>query len=197
MTPFEELDSIAKKVASAADPEVEAAIATPLKRLAEGAEKVGLSFSGSWLGYHSRVYYAGLAPRPPGANFSKEWGLKDLSLTSLGSVGDWREFDPEQIKQIIRSRAGDPDLEPARGAAKAANEAFARAKSEALSVLETEFSDKSDPFLGKLKEGIEKMEPLSTVAVAQIWSQKGQFITRDTLAMGQGTQLPPHIEISA
>lgn len=197
MLPFEELDAIAKKVASAADPINEAAITTPLKRLVEAADQVGLSFSGSWLGYHSRVYYAGLAPRPPGANFSQEWGLKDLSFTRLGSVGDWQEFDPESVKQIIRSQAGDPDLESARDAAKNASEIFEQEKANTLSILETELSDNPDTFLAKLKERIEGLEPLSTIDVAQIWSPKGQIMTRDTLALGQGTQIPPHIEISA
>ena len=54
-----------------------------LERLEETANSVGRAWSGSWLGYHARVYYAGLRPPPPGAHFSPEWGLRDAF--SMGS----------------------------------------------------------------------------------------------------------------
>ena len=197
MQPHEELFAVAKRLNEAAGPEDLDEIAQPLAALEKAANQVKRSFSGSWLGYHSRVYYEGLVPAPPGANFSQEWGLKDLSHTRLGSVGDWREFDPEEVKAHIRDLAGQPNLKPAEDEAEKAVAVFGKAKSEILSILENELEDRPDAFLAKLKTDLDDLEPMSTFEVAQHWSPMGQIITRDMIAMGQGTSLPPHIEILA
>ena len=173
-------------------------ITAPLRALGDAAEEMKRSFSGSWLGYHSRVYYQNLMPSPPGANFSREWGLKDLSLTSLGSRGNWDEFDPEHVKSVIFSRAHSPDLEPARKAAREANVVFEEAKAEVFSVFEIELAaDESDPFLTRLRGDLENLEPLSSFDIAERWSPKGPFITRDTLALGQGNKVPAHVDVLA
>jgi hypothetical protein len=95
--PHEELLTIASEmeaVSASLDAMVER---KSLDSLIDSANEVGRAFSGSWLGYHSRVYYADLYPPPPGAHFSQEWGLKEL-FGNLGARGDWQEFDPVQIK---------------------------------------------------------------------------------------------------
>jgi hypothetical protein len=94
MKNYEELFALAKKLKEAASIDE---IEEPLKAIEEVVTQVSRSFSSSWLGYHSRVYYADLAPTPPGAHFSQEWGLGSR-LSSLGSRGDWQEFDPEEVK---------------------------------------------------------------------------------------------------
>lgn len=197
MTPFEELTTAAKRLRAAGAAADSESVATPLRALGDAADGIKRSFSGSWLGYHSRVYYQGLAPAPPGAHFSQEWGLQDLSYTSLGSRGDWEEFDPEQVTSVIFSRAGSPDLEPARKAAREANIVFEEVKAEVISVFEIELAEESDPFLTRLKADIEKLEPLSTFDVAQRWVPKGQIITRDMVAMGQRNMVPPHVDVLA
>ena len=45
-----------------------------LKSQINAATEIHKSWSCSNMGYHSCVYYEGLAPRPPGAQFSAEWG---------------------------------------------------------------------------------------------------------------------------
>ena len=50
-------------------------ILEPLKALIHAAEEVGKAWSGSWIGFHSLIYYAGFSPPPPGQHFSSEWGL--------------------------------------------------------------------------------------------------------------------------
>ena len=197
MDTFEELFDLAKKLEAAAQNGDEKEVSSPLAALKESAGKVKNSFSGSWLGYHSRVYYDGLKPVPAGANFSQEWGLQDLSFTSLGSRGDWREYQFDQVVDYILQEAGRPDLSPAYAAQKGANEIFDRAKSEIVSILETELSTRADTFLSKLKVDLEQLEPLSKVEVERHWSPKGQIMTRDMIAMGQGSLVPPHIDVLA
>ncbi|RTL63993.1 MAG: hypothetical protein EKK41_22225 [Hyphomicrobiales bacterium] len=197
MTPSEELFSIGKRLKVLASHCEDDHIATPLRKMSKAASRIGESFSGSWLGYHSRVYYDGLVRPPPGANFSQEWGLEDVSFTGLGSRGDWLEFDTEVVKTAIRTEAGDPDIEKARDAAAQAHSAFDKAKSDALSIFESETADRPDTFLSKLKEHLERLEALSLMEFAQRWSPKGPVMTRDTLALGQGTMMPPHVAVLA
>lgn len=195
MTPYEELFALAERLKSAADSFDATGIAESLTSLEEAARMVGRSFSGSWQGYHSRVYYAGLSTPPPGAHFSQEWGLMDTYASSLGSRGDWREFDAEDVKAHIRHSAGAPDLETAHAAAKGASETYREAQSEIVSILQNELEEKSDGFLEDLKRKIEELEPLSPFEVAQHMAPKGQIMTRDTVTLGQGTQVPPHMSI--
>jgi predicted nucleotide-binding protein len=172
-------------------------VSAPLNVLKGAAHQVERSFCGSWLGYHSRVYYEGLKPPPAGANFSKEWGLKDLSFTSLGSVGDWQEYQFEQVSECIIQIAGNPDLTPARKAARSADKVFSDSKAEIDSILQTELTGKSDPFLSGLLTKIQQIEPLGKTQIASDWSPKGQFVCRDMVALGQGTLVPPHIDVLA
>jgi hypothetical protein len=108
MTPVQELTDAAKRFADAAALADTENITATLNRLAEAAETIGHAFSGSWFGYHSRVYYEGFRRPPPNANFSPEWGLRGDSY--LGSRGNWREFDPEEVKSAIYQLANSPNL---------------------------------------------------------------------------------------
>jgi len=196
VTAHQELFELAKELKHAAAAGDEDIVQQPLTALETAARSVGKSFSGSWAGYHSRVYYADLATPPPGAHFSQEWGLKDMSGTSLGSAGDWREYDAEQIKQHVRRLANDPDLSPARSLAKTADETFEKCRSEIVSILHGELADHQDSFLAALKTQVEALEVMSPMEVAQHLSPKGAMMTRDTIVIGQGTQVPPHISES-
>src|SRR5438045_2725225 len=41
------------------------------------------------------------------------------------------------------------------------------------------------------------LKSLSASNIAEIWAPKSQVITRDRIAVGQGTQIPPHIDVLA
>lgn len=195
MRPFEELFSLSKDLYDAAGV-LEGPLDEPLSRLADAANQVDKSFSGSWLGYHSRVYYRDFIPPPAGDHFSQEWGLQDL-LGDIGSGGDWQEFNGDFVRGQIRLRAGSPDLGPSRSASVSAAKTFERAKAEMMSILGSELEEKDDRFLQKLLEELEPLTPMSAAAVAQRWSPQARVMTRDAIASGQGFQTPPHIEILA
>jgi hypothetical protein len=182
VTPIQELFEIARTLKNAASAGEAADVEGPLQAIKKSATEIGRSFSGSWLGYHSRVYYANFAPPPPRANFSQEWGLQDLTYSDLGSKGDWRQYDPVEVKSRIRQAAGSADLTAAKEASQTAAEAFASAKLEILSIIENVLAGDSDSFLQRLKDDLEKVDVLSGFEIAQVWSPKGQFMTRDTLA---------------
>lgn len=197
LTSHEELFALAENLNKVAEDTETNQIIKPLAAFEDAAKTIGRSFSGSWQGYHSRVYYAGFLSPPPGAHFSQEWGLMDTYMSSLGSSGDWREYDLEEVNAHIHKLAGAPSLEKAVAAASAASEAFETAQSEIISILHTELEEHGDGFLEKLKKEIEELRPMSIADVAQHLSPKGQFMTRDTITIGQGTQVPPHIKVLA
>lgn len=160
------------------------------------ANELKSSASGSWLGYHANVYYEGLKSAPPGAHFSQEWGLID-TFGSMGSSGEWREYDPKRVRQAILDQAGVSDLRIAMDSMGATAGVFDKAKSEIVSVLSSELMQHPDDFLSKLLAQVEPLECLSPLAVADRWHDKRQVMTRDMTALGQGTRVPPHIMILA
>jgi hypothetical protein len=189
MKAFEELFELATHLEAAAETGNAEDIEHPLKALQDAAAQVGRAFSGSWLGYHSRVYYEGFATPRPGANFSQEWGLRHPE----GSRGGWREYSYADVEVHIEALAKHPNLDPARDAARQADEVFDRGKAEIISILETELANQPDAFFPKLKGDLEKLEPMSRHDVAEHWSPRGQLFTRDTTAAGQGNTVPAHI----
>lgn len=197
MTPHEELFALSEKLKAAAAIGEGGETKDLLATLEDAGQVVERSFSGSWQGYHSRVYYADFSPPPPGAHFSQEWGLMDNYMSSLGSRGDWREYDSEDVKAHIKRMAGDPDLADARSAADKAAEVFEFSKSELVSIIQSELDDRDDSFLENLKTQMDKLRPMSPFDVAQARAPKGAIMTRDTVVLGQGTQVPPHIAILA
>ena len=115
----------------------------------------------------------------------------------MGSRGAWEEYDAEQVKTVIRDLAKNPDLTDARTAEKKARETFDPAKGEITSILENELQDRPDRFLDKLRSDLNDLAPMSKFEVAEAWRPKGQLITRDTTAAGQGSQIPPHFDVLA
>lgn len=197
MTPDEELFALAERLKKAANVLESEDVSKPISALEEAARKIGRSFSGSWQGYHSRVYYSDFSPPPPGAHFSQEWGLMDTYASSHGSQGDWREYDFEIVKARIRELAEEPNLDKTHKAAESASDVFELAKAEITSILQNELDEREDGFLENLKKEVDELKPLSMHDVAQHLSPKGQFMTRDTVVFGQGTQIPPHISYVA
>lgn len=196
MTAHEELFQLIEPLSAAASAIERDEIAQPLSALREAVAEVGRSFSGSWLGYHSRVYYEDFQEPPPGAHFSQEWGLMD-TLASLGSVGRWREYPFDEVKQHVLQLAGQPDLSEATSAAEAADETFSHAKAEITSIFQTELEGRADGFIQSLNEQLHTLKVLSPAEVAERLNQRGQVMTRDTIVLGQGTRLPPHIFVKA
>jgi predicted nucleotide-binding protein len=195
---YEELLQIADRLDRLADRGREAAIQEPLERLQQATDEIGKAWSGSWLGYHANVYYENLEPPPPGAHFSQEWGLKDTyGSARLGSRGNWREYASEVVKEAVYELAENPNLEPAREFSGDAAQEFDALKSEVLSIIETELANKSDSFLSRLKDEVIELSVLSAGQVVEHLSPKGQVMTRDITAAGQGNKLPPHIAVRA
>lgn len=188
--PHEELLEIADRLDRLVERTNQPAFQEPLDALEEAATDVGKAWCGSWIGYHANVYYGNLEPPPPGAHFSPEWGLMDRF--SNDSVGDWQEFNADQLEAAIREIAKSPNLDEVRQLSNDAKRAFENAKSDVLSLLTTELSRNTDSFLERLKDDVEKMRSHSQRDVIKAFSPSGGYTTRDSLAAHQGIWTPPH-----
>jgi predicted nucleotide-binding protein len=197
MHDHEHLFDLAAKLIDAAATGEKPEIAVAVEAIERAANEINRSFSGSWIGYHSRVYYAGFNPPPPGHHFSKEWGFTGEKWLGHGSHGDWIEFGVDDIRKAVQEHAGNPDLSEAKRVEKAAAQVFNSAKLEILSILTTEVDQRKDQFLEKLIDDLAEMAPMSKREVVELWGPKGKWMTRDATAAGQGIVTPTHIELLA
>ena len=117
------------------------------------------------------------------------------TVGSLGSRGEWEEFDPEEVQKFIRSNAKNPDLKPIQRIAKHANDEFERDKASVQSILSTELTESTDGFLEILKTQAEILQPLTASEIRKRLMPQGQIMTRDTTALGHGNRVPPHIAV--
>jgi len=142
------------------------------------------------------VYYEGLQPPPPGANFSSEWGFTQLSTT--GTRGDWKQFPDGAVEKAILRRAGNPSIDKAEKAFEDSSKFFEMKRDDVLSILRTSTaSGKADPFIEKLIEEVEGIKVYTATEVVNVMRPKGQIMSRDSTAVLQGLWTPPHFVILA
>ncbi|MFA0265470.1 TIR domain-containing protein [Vibrio cyclitrophicus] len=151
-----------------------------LSRLLDEAGKVAPSWSGSWLGYHSCVYYNNLETPPAGAHFSTEWGLySGYDSLGMGSTGDWVEYAFKDIVDYIQEQAGNPDLsEPSKDSIRA-KETIDDVKHNTLALIHSRGLMENDTFLQKLIEEMEDIKVPSKEDFLKTSLPRGKLSTRD------------------
>ena len=164
-------------------------VSKPIDQLQSEAMKISLAWSGSNLGYHSRVYYQGFTVPPPGVFFSSEWGTYERSWET---VGDWREYPYDDVIQCIYLFAGNPDLTHARAVSSDAHKAFEEAQANVVSIISTFLAQRPDEFLSSIKDAVEKIIVLTKSQATKMQFPTGTLMSRDTLAMSQGLHSAPH-----
>ncbi|RQW77708.1 MAG: hypothetical protein EHM14_13730 [Methanothrix sp.] len=171
--------------------------ARPLDKLIKAAEEVGKSWSGSWLGYHSRVYYKDLQPVPPGARFSVEWGFMDTHFIQE-TVGDWGEYEFEGVVKAIYEMAENPNCGEVIVISMQAKTLFDESQSRMLSLLSPALKDHTtDLFLNDITEKIKKKLIVSESDFVRLFAPKGNLMSRDSNAIQAGIKTPPHISVMA
>ena len=166
-----------------------------LSRLESVANLVDKAWSGSCLGYHSRVYYQDLQPVPPGARFSKEWGFSD-SYILRETLGDWIEYDFDDVVSHIKSSSGVEDLDSLEESASETRELFEEIQSELLSlVTPILLENKDDTFLCDLVEKIKGVKIYTPRDYLKSVLPTGQQMSRDMNAIQAGIKVPPHMSV--
>jgi predicted nucleotide-binding protein len=197
MTVADDLFKIADRLETQSKQLQEEEFNKPLQLLTEAAEQIGKVWSGSWLGYHSRVYYADLAESPPGARFSQEWGMMD-TFAIQDTVGDWREYLFDDVVSAIQKYAENPDTSEQEERSSAAREVFEESQSQILSRLFTTLETRQDDkFLHDISGKVEKMKVFGASGFIEVMRPSGQMISRDMPAIQAGLHTPPHISVLA
>lgn len=168
-----------------------------LKAVMDAATILQQSWSGSNLGYHAFVYYEGLQPRPPGAQFSAEWGLQDTSFTGMGSRGAWCEYPPDAVKRALYENAGNPDLTIAERDSAALARTVEDSRDNLVSELSVALDAGTDEFLCKLRDEAAAIRLTDAHSLSRALLPHGQVMSRDMNAITAGLQLAPHQQVIA
>jgi hypothetical protein len=196
MSLIERIRVVGEEMTALAHEGDEAAFSAGLDALKTAAERIGKAWSGSWLGYQANVYYQGLNPVPAGAQFSQEWGLHEHYAND--TVGDWEPFTHDEVIEAIEKAAGGPDmpvlLMTAREAAVRAMDG--RATLVALLAGLNRETALDDALAGMRKE-VEAVRMVDADELVNRWNPRRQVVTRDMLAVNQGSQAPGHKTVLA
>src|SRR3546814_8148555 len=103
------------------------------------------------------------------------------TIGGMGTVGDWREFPYDEVKQHVLQLAGNPDFSAATVAADKADGAFNHGKGEITSILQPELASGTDSFIKRLSEQRQQLSEFSPSDVAKRMHNGGQVLTRDTV----------------
>lgn len=175
----------------------DAKLSMPLKHLEDRAKIIGKAWSGSWFGYHSRVYYANLAEPPPGAHFSLEWGLMEQVFVRE-TVGDWKEFRFEDIQSSIQNGVSEKAINRIKLICTSTNEDFDEEKSRLSSVLSGLCrTHKDDRYLSDTLEKVEDVRVFDAHDFIRAMRPTGKIMSRDSVAIQSGLHTPPHIKVLA
>ena len=166
-----------------------------IENLESAATELGRAWSGSPIGYHSRVYYEDLNPPPPTAFFDIEWGLMESMIASR-TAGDWRVFRKEEIEHATCARAGSPDMTRLRETVRDAEDAFVRCKMDVLSAIQVAQAAGGDEYLLRLNRKIERLSSISKEeAERELIPARSSLVSRDSTAAFEGQMLPPHLDV--
>lgn len=161
--------------------------------LKTGATEIGKAWSGSWLGYHSCVYYDQYQPPPPGAHFDPTMGL--MNRHSNRTVGDWGECSYDSVCKSLKSAAGKGQFIKLEKLAKAAQPDVLEQREKLLSVLNTLAPKGEDAYVERLLGDADKAKPVSATQLLNSLRPSGTFQSSDIVAITNGINTPPHIAV--
>jgi predicted nucleotide-binding protein len=159
-------------------------------------ELASKAWSGSWLGYHSRVYYQDLQPIPPGARFDLSSGLQERPFGG-DTIGKWCEYTFDDIYDTLLSIIPESTYESFVNAAKEAKEKVDDLQQNLLSILDVLAASSNDTYFENLLEKTKKTSPISARLFQKACRPTGQFMSGDHVAIQAGAQTPPHIALLA
>jgi hypothetical protein len=189
---FELENTVAEVLSRARDEECKAQLAA----LEKAGEEAKRAWSGSNLGYHADVYWEGLQPKPPFAQFSPEWGLMDRWPTHQPDSG-WRVMDNAAVTEIILMQAGISDLDALKRSLALLREDLSRFKERGIALLSAALADATDPYLKRQLAQIEELQVADPGTVAISLAQGGPNWSRDSTAISQGRRVAPHQRLMA
>jgi len=190
---LEALQNTATELASLSLRRDDPSMASHLLRVKGVIERFAKAFSGSWWGYHSRVYYADFISPSPGDSFNMEWGL-----TRRNRDTGWREYRADEVIRLIEAQAGNPDLDAFLQESSKVGKRFEELHGFIVSRLTYAVAERpGDKFLEDLLSKATRIRIMDAGDVVSALSPKGKAMSRDAQALTAGLQAPPHIQVSA
>lgn len=165
-----------------------------LSNLEGAAREIQQTWSGSNLGYQSRVYYEEFNRPPEGAHFSREWGFIGMLQ---GTTGNWKQYDRDVVVSEIYTRAGIQNLDHLSGNITEATRRFSQAKSTVVSILTTCLALKDDKYIADIQKKVEAVSVPSFTTLVRAQMITPNTVSRDTVAIDQGWQGAPHQDVIA
>ena len=153
-------------------------------------QRLAPSWSGSWMGYHSQLYYRDFTPPPLENSFSPEWGGLN------GIPPGWQKRSADEVKERIEKLSG----ESITAFEKSTDSLLQQAKALQSEIV-TEISGLHlQPGVEqekKLLNDIEKFEWGHSIGEIIHANTPSQVISRDSEAVYQGIKVPAHQYYSA
>ncbi len=154
--------------------------------IAVACERVSRSWSGSFAGYHGRLYYENFESPTLGNMFSPEWG-------GLNGIPEgWDQRSPEEVKAAIEHRAGSSfSIDKAETLTEDLIAKAEQFQNELLDYL-SDVSFGSD----RAKRLLAELETLKFHADKKVYvlaNLPKQLVTRDSSAALQGICTPSHV----
>ncbi|NRQ42536.1 nucleotide-binding protein [Rheinheimera sp. YQF-2] len=188
------LNAISKACANASKTYEDEGFGDLLAKLEEAIRTIGRASSNSWIGYQSCVYYKNFKTPKPGDHFSSEWGFQSSFVQPVSE--NWVEYSPEDVKRLIFDMAEVPEDSDYVQKSIKVGEKFSSLKDELVTLLTVIVESTKSESIEEIRDAAKKLKSHYTQEqLISVRSPKGQFITRDSLAMSQGVIAPPHIAV--
>lgn len=186
---IEELESIGEELGKLADTISVPDLKLQLEKLNSAVHAAHAAWSKSNIGYHARVYYRDFTSPPPGDMFSQEWGLN--------SGGEWAMLSEDEARTAILANGDGIDVVELQNESDTVREAVFGKKEALKSILASVLALAPDPYLEKLSHTIQDTSAPSADAFSRQYIPRGNFMSRDMVAMNQGLMVAPHQTLSA
>jgi len=162
-----------------------------LHGMRERAEKISESWSGSWVGFHARLYYGKFEKPTLSESFDIEWG-------SINGFSDkWQERSFDEVKKKIEEGVVKHHFEYVFKKVKSLVKQAVKIREKLVTELSYVNADDS---LTDEKGIIEQIEKIGFGTSADRFVKNlepMQSITRDSRAVSEGMKVPPHVKYKA
>lgn len=160
-----------------------------LDALTDAAEKVGKSWSHSWLESEANFYNKNFEPT------SEVYGQKpqnrDLGIYGSGPPpANWTTYSFDHVVQHINEEAGNPSIDHLVNDDKQAEATFRKTKSSALSFVYQNFNTESDTFLQDWVDKVESLEIFTEDHFIQFQRASSQKTSKNRVTDEYNNRIP-------
>lgn len=184
----DDLEKLAIDLAEAVDRGNEPPLPAHLDRLEAAITEIAKAWSGSYAGYHTRLYWEGFEKPPSGTFFDTEWGP-----TRSTEPEKWIQYEAEDVRQAITKKSSYPLISSSNPTAAFAHSRFDRARASLMSMLSLDLRSEDDPLLNDMLESIKALRIRSAQEVVHALMPEEQS-SRDPMIRSRGLWVPEHLQ---